>query len=35
VKIGYFGRDLRCGSENPADPGTPTRILTIMLAFEY
>ena len=34
-KIDYFNADLTAGAENPADPATTTRVLTVMLADEY
>lgn len=34
-KIDYYDHTLNSGSENPADPGITTRVLTIMLAREY
>jgi hypothetical protein len=34
-KIDAYDRELRFGSENPADPAVTRRVLTIMLASEY
>jgi hypothetical protein len=34
-KIDYYDRELRFGSEEPADPEKTTRVLTIMRADEY
>ena len=35
AKLDYFDKELKFGSENPADPSKTTRVLTIMLAEEY
>lgn len=34
-KIDYYDPTLSIGSEDPADPGKTTRVLTLMLAREY
>jgi len=34
-KIDYYDRTLEGGSDDPADPGKTTRVLTIMHASEY
>jgi len=34
-KIDYYAPDLAAGSDNPADPDTTRRVLTLMLASDY
>lgn len=35
AKIDYYEPDLRYGSDDPADPSTTVRVMTIMCADEY
>jgi hypothetical protein len=34
-KIDYYDKDLRFGSEDPADPTVTRRVLTVMMASDY
>src|SRR5215831_9282504 len=34
-KIDYYDQNCEFGSEDPADPGRTTRVLTVMLGHEY
>ena len=34
-KIDYYDRDLKHGSDEPADPGVTARVLTVMLASDW
>jgi len=34
-KIDYYDKELKQGSEDPADPAQTTRVMTVMMAYEY
>ena len=34
-KIDYYDKELKQGSEDPADPAQTTRVMTVMLGHEY